>query len=99
MKCSDTYGSSPTTRDDHPDVLDLAHRLPELRSHVDRPAPAGLVGRAADRHAAQMQELESPLVEDAGLVRRVEALEDDVEGEGGRGESIGAVLAIGGEPI
>jgi hypothetical protein len=38
-----------------------------------------LVGRTADGHAAEVNELEAALLEHAGLVGLVEALEDDVE--------------------
>jgi hypothetical protein len=39
----------------------------------------GFVGRAPDGHAADVNELEATLLEDAGLVGRVEALQHHVE--------------------
>ncbi len=57
-------------------MLDLATRLAERAADVLGPAPAGLVGRPADGHAAQPDDLEAPLLEHAHLVGRLEALED-----------------------
>ena len=44
-----------------------------------RPFPAGLVGRAADRHAADVDDLEPAELELAHFVRRFETLQDDVD--------------------
>jgi hypothetical protein len=44
-----------------------------------RPLPAGLIGRPANRHPTQRDQLELSQLEFADLIRRLEALEDDVQ--------------------
>src|ERR1700680_350471 len=61
------------------DVLDLAEVAPGQRPDVGRPAPSGLVLGAADGETAEAHEVEAPLLEDAGLVRVLETLEDQLD--------------------
>src|SRR5262249_6330006 len=66
--------------DHEPDVLDLAHALPGRRADVLRPPPARLVHRAPERHRADLEHLEVPLVARPRLGRIVEADERPVHG-------------------
>src|ERR1700732_92620 len=65
--------------DDHADVLDFAEVAAGQRPDVGRPAPSGLVLRAADRQATEAHEVEAPLLGDAGFVRVLETLEDQLD--------------------
>src|SRR5262245_11944059 len=64
--------------EDEPNVLDVAELFARERTDVDTPLPAGLVGGAPDRQPANLHQLEFSLLEDTGLIRILEALEDDV---------------------
>src|SRR5688500_2757905 len=59
---------------DPPDMLDRAERLAQRRAHVFGPAPAGLIGRAADGHPADADDLELALGERPHFVRLLEPL-------------------------
>src|SRR5262245_19404915 len=67
------------TRYHETDMLDRAAGGSGLRSNVLGPAPAGLVGGSADRHAAKPDQIEAALGHGPGFIRGFEALEDDVD--------------------
>jgi deferrochelatase/peroxidase EfeB len=85
-------------RDHQADVLDLAARLADAGADVQRPLPARLVGGAADRQAADVDDLEAALLHLADLVRRVEAFQYDVDVHRGRAEK-SVLKAIAASPI
>src|SRR6516164_10772040 len=66
-------------RDDQTHMLDGA--LPEAGrcTDIERPFPAGVVGRASDGHAADVDQLEFSTSECASFVRLIKALQDDIE--------------------
>jgi hypothetical protein len=57
-------------------MLDLAFLLSEGFANVLGPAPAWFVSRAANGHAAQMNDLEFSFLECANFVRRLEAFQN-----------------------
>src|SRR6516162_6123529 len=59
-------------RDHQPDVLDMAAIPPQLAADVLGPAPTGLIGGAADAHAADAHELESAQGHLADFIRMLE---------------------------
>src|SRR5215467_3765194 len=61
-------------------MLDLTAILPQLSADVLGPAPAGLVGGAPDRHAADAHELESAEGHFPHLIRMVKALQYHLRG-------------------
>ena len=58
-------------------VLDPAPSGANTRTDVLAPLPAWLVGGAPDRHASQVHQLESPFLQHANFIRRLEALKDN----------------------
>lgn len=71
--------------DYHPDVLDAAPRGPDGRPDVLGPPPPRLVGRTSDGEPADADDVEPPPLHVAGLVGRVEPLEDDADLGGAHG--------------
>src|SRR5918995_4845819 len=63
-------------REHQPEMRDLADRLAQCGPDVLRPAPAGLVLGAADRHPADLHEVEAAEREVPVVVRIVEAADD-----------------------
>ena len=75
------YWNNDTTRLParlHADMLDVAGGLAERRSDMDRPFPAGLIGRPADGHSAKRDEFEFSELELAHFIGLFEAFQDDV---------------------
>jgi ribosomal protein S18 acetylase RimI-like enzyme len=69
-------GSGGRAGDHEPDVLHLAAILSQFAADVLGPAPAGLIGGAADTHTADAHQLESTLGHFPDLIRMLEALQD-----------------------
>src|SRR5204862_3005384 len=55
------------------EMLDAAQLQANSRTDIDRPPPTRFVGRATDRHPADVHQLEAALGELAQLVRILEA--------------------------
>src|ERR1700726_2665577 len=60
------------------DMLDQAARGANSRADMERPSPAGFIGRAANRHAADPNNLELALLESPNFVGLLEPLQDDL---------------------
>src|SRR5215472_5344830 len=73
-------GSSSRACDHEPDMLDLTAILSQLTADVLGPAPAGLIGGALDRHAADAHELESAHGHLPHLIRMLKALQYHLRG-------------------
>src|SRR4051812_33718343 len=56
-------------RQHHPDMLNRTTCCPDLRPCVFTPAPPWFVGRAPDRHSAELDDLELTFREQTGFVR------------------------------
>lgn len=65
-------------REDKPDVLDVAVRRADGWPNVPAPAPAGLVDRATDGNPANMDDLETAILEVANFVWCVESLQNNL---------------------
>src|SRR5215467_3725499 len=70
--------SSRAAGDDDSDVLDRATRGANSWADMHRPSPAGLVGRAADRHAADPDNLELAFLEIPNFVGLLEPFQDHI---------------------
>src|SRR5712671_2715748 len=65
--------------DDDPDMLNRAARRAGSRAYMQRPSPAGFIGRAADRHADDPDNLEFAFFEPPNLVRLLEPLQHYIQ--------------------
>jgi hypothetical protein len=71
-------GSGGRAREDQTDVFDGAAGRTHTWAYMGRPTPAGFVGRAADREAADVHQFEPTLGHLSDFVGRFKSLEDDV---------------------
>ena len=68
-----------TARKHHSDVLHIATRRAQPWPDVNGPPPSRLIGRTADGHASQANDLESSLFENPHLVRCFKPLQNRIE--------------------
>lgn len=63
-------------------VLDLATACPDQGAHVLGPLPARFIGGPADGQAAEVHDFEFAFSQDAGVVGRLEPLQENVHPHG-----------------
>jgi hypothetical protein len=68
------HRSCRPARDDDADMLNRATRRANSRTDMERPSPAGFIGRAANRHATYPNNLELALFERSNFVGLLEPL-------------------------
>ena len=62
----------------HANMLYLAARCVDDRTHVNRPFPSWFVARSTDRHSADVKEFKLPFFKNPDLVRYLEPLNQQI---------------------
>ena len=71
------HGRGGASGNDHPDVLHRATLLSDAFANVNGPFPTRLIGRAPNRHSAQMHNFEFALFKGADFVWVFKSFHDD----------------------
>jgi len=67
------HGTRRLSGDDHANVLDVTQSGSNNRCDMLRPSPAWFIGCPANRHSADLDQLESSFLKDANLIGTLES--------------------------